>query len=633
MTATSPELVVELAPGFGPLVDLTDGQWVRVAASAVVDTRFHHGRGTEFETFTAGTCTVTFEDSTRVFDPLNASGTYFGDLNPGMQIRVRGLIGVTYYPRWRGFVESIVTVNARTTTFVTLTCSDAFKVLNQTRLPLNVYGEEILSDTPHLYWRLGEADGETAVDASGNDRDGTWGNFGLTRGSGSLVSYSNDGSVQIESASANAVEAPLSYGYTTLPFSVEFWLRCATGANATTGTVFTQTDTSDGNNEILIYHIVSSGTSHLVVTIPGGTPNLYDWSLPYLINDGLPHHIVVTVDGSGTQVLYLDGTAVTSPSTSSTGVETFRDGMYLGAAPLSESVAWPAWIGEIDDFAIYETALSSTQVADHYSASKSPWDGDFTGARIGRILDLVGWPAGLRAIDTGEMVLGPADLAGMSALAYLQLVAQSEQGRLFVDKSGLVTFHDAARFQRETVETTSQYTFSDDEAGDAVYSGGNFSRDDTLVYNQASIQRKYGTPQTAEDATSVAAYGPRTYTLSGLLHRSDALAHVQAAAVVYRYKDPQSRVRQLTVQPDVDSADWADIFALEIGHRVTVEQTPADEGTQIALAQVVEHVSEQVNGDTWMITFTLVPVDPHEDSYLVWGGDGATQGWGVGTWR
>jgi hypothetical protein len=39
-----------------------------------------------------------------------------------------------------------------------------------------VYANEVLADSPYLYWRLGEASGVTANDSSGNARNGAYQN-------------------------------------------------------------------------------------------------------------------------------------------------------------------------------------------------------------------------------------------------------------------------------------------------------------------------------------------------------------------------------------------------------------------------------------------------------------------------
>jgi hypothetical protein len=50
--------------------------------------------------------------------------------------------------------------------------------------------------------------------------------------------------------------------------------------------------------------------------------------------------------------------------------------------------ASPGWDGScvLDELAFYNTELSPTQVATHYTAGAVPWRGDTTGERIGRAL-------------------------------------------------------------------------------------------------------------------------------------------------------------------------------------------------------------------------------------------------------
>lgn len=61
----------------------------------------------------------------------------------------------------------------------------------------SAYANEVLADSPLLYWRLGETSGVTAVDSSGNGRDGTYmGTPGLDRVG--LQGNDSDGSVYFE---------------------------------------------------------------------------------------------------------------------------------------------------------------------------------------------------------------------------------------------------------------------------------------------------------------------------------------------------------------------------------------------------------------------------------------------------
>jgi hypothetical protein len=82
-----------------------------------------------------------------------------------------------------------------------------------------------------------------------------------------------------------------------------------------------------------------------------------------------------------------------------------------------------------------------------------------SGERIDAILDLpeVNWPAELRDIDEGAQSFGADTIdQGRETLDYLQLVATSEPGQLFMSKDNKVTFRD-----RNTAARVGTIIFSD----------------------------------------------------------------------------------------------------------------------------------------------------------------------------
>ena len=85
--------------------------------------------------------------------------------------------------------------------------------------------------------------------------------------------------------------------------------------------------------------------------------------------------------------------------------------------------------------------------------------------RINTILDRVEvqWPSGQRDIETGLTTLQADDIVqNQNALSYLQLVESTENGQLFIDKSGLL------RFKNRTNNPTESelIAFSDEFSGD-----------------------------------------------------------------------------------------------------------------------------------------------------------------------
>lgn len=669
-TPYTPTVHVEFAFGFSPMVDTTDGSFVEPAAvyptQVIIDeVQIGRGRPSEFDNFPPGTCQINIIDRNRIFDPQNTAGPYYGQLKPRVPVRVRGKIGATYYPRFYGYVDGWPMYSDRYESTVNIVATDGFKILQGIVLPSSMYEVEVLDDSPTAYWKLGEATGTRAADYSGNRHDGTY--LNAKQGQPTVAPYGGDGSMggnQLEYQGVVVTDENAKVGDgTNGSFSVEMWIRSdgersdvdgllgfgerhglyRQGAGGSYGYGFAvavmarklvqSTDWAAYTN----FTEVDQVTNLIRVSLVSAPTGVKYWSAPTVL-DGTPHHIVFTATVTGGTLtayeLYYDGEPGVLEQVGDTAAFVESDSsseIFIGNGPSVQEEL--SFVGEIDEVAVYPTALSAATVAEHYEAGVAPSDGEVTGARITRILDIVGWPAAARSIDNGEHTLGPAVIGGQTALQHLQTVAASEQGRLFMSRDGKVTFHARDRFITESTESTSQFTFSDDGAGDAIYGGAQFIYDERYLYNRAVITRVGGSPVTVDSTSSQADYGPLTRSLDGLLLRDEGQARSIGEYLVYRYNEPQVRAESWELQPEVDATSFADVFDLEIGHRVTVENKPSNKGTQFALDLHVEQVTETIVPRAWGIAYRGSPADPNSATYFRWGGVGATQGWGTGYWR
>ena len=92
----------------------------------------------------------------------------------------------------------------------------------------------------------------------------------------------------------------------------------------------------------------------------------YSGTLPYAITNSNWHQVVVIYDGT-TLTLYLDGQSVGTASFSDRlGTLTDSNGLILGR----DTAGSGNWVtGSVDEAAVYATALTGTQVLNHFSAS------------------------------------------------------------------------------------------------------------------------------------------------------------------------------------------------------------------------------------------------------------------------
>lgn len=230
-----------------------------------------------------------------------------------------------------------------------------------------------------------------------------------------------------------------------------------------------------------------------------------------------------------------------------------------------------------------------------------------SGERIGAILDRaeVGWPSGLRDIDTGAQTFA-ADVIeqGRETLDYLQLIEASEPGQLFMSKDNKVTFRD-----RNTAATIGSVVFSD--AGTAIpYTDISVSYGTELLYNRAVISNVGGTPQTATNDSSIAEYGVVSLEQNGLLIDDDADCLALANYVVRKYADPELRFDTMTVQlAGLGTAEQSDVLGVELSDVVRVEYQPNGIGDRIVKDVQVIGIRHDARPSSHTVTFQFASTD------------------------
>ena len=265
------------------------------------------------------------------------------------------------------------------------------------------------------------------------------------------------------------------------------------------------------------------------------------------------------------------------------------------------------FVGVIDDWSLdYDQSgysVASCQAFDAFSqlsglttTSELSLSEELSGSRINELLDAVLWPETEREIDTGRANLAAQTLPAETAvLDYLQQVADSEPGDVFVNKSGNVEFQD-----RANVATSSSLVFSDDsgipyQAIQAVYGS-------ELLYNYINVTSSAGTAVTS-DEYSIALYGQRDLNLDTLL-QGDLIT--LADVLLARYKDPEFRFEGLTVNlRDVTSEQRTALLSLDLSDVIKVELSPGNVGPAIERYGKVLKLDYSFTPDTEMVSIGL----------------------------
>jgi hypothetical protein len=219
------------------------------------------------------------------------------------------------------------------------------------------YSDEVLADSPLVYARLGESSGATtAIDSSGNGRNGTYGSS-PTLGVTGLLTGDADTAMTLAANSGQCVTwTSASWMNPTAAWTAEAWVKFA-GAVEANDTIASRYDGGSGDQWLLYRH----DTGKIAVQARNASSSYVTVTDPTVATAGTTYHVVGTWDGS-TLRLYVNGTQVASAAmsalnASTTAMQIGRQGGYNSTTPAAT----------VDEFAFYNTALSADRIAAHYA--------------------------------------------------------------------------------------------------------------------------------------------------------------------------------------------------------------------------------------------------------------------------
>lgn len=625
---TIPNVTVEFSPGEDPF---DTAVWVDIS-TRVLSLKWDWGRTNELEPFEPGGATVVLQNHDRLFDPEYTTGTYFGLLLPRVPFRIRSTASGgkdLFY----GFVHGGWEQDYRPPSDArcTVTLIDLLGVIADEVLPRSALEGEVLADSPGAYWHLDETAGVQMFDSSGNGRHGLYSNPLL--GQEPLIVDTGGHSIECVHVGDARGEFRGEGLPQAAPVTLEAWVKIPRDLAAGHMIIAVQRDSALGS-ALFLFVAPSAGGSpngELVVHFHG-LGGQYKARGHARVDDDLIHHVAMTMSSTAAAdiKLYVDGVVQTKTLISGTTGGTWTGHLWWTVGNTTDTGAGDFGLaGLIDEPAVYPSALSSARILAHYQAGRSAFDAESSGTRIGRVLDIVGVPAGLRDIATGDTFMGPAIYQGAKVGSYLNEVVESEQGYLWVDHAGGGKIKFRGRYSRftETRSQNSQATFTDAATAAAL----RYERDGLAIepngigsiVNRAEIEWPGGTEVvTADDVGILSPYGPRGRTLKTQAPTPSA-ARSAGLWLITRYGQPQVRVRSLRTDSGASTAAQSPALDLRVGDRVTVVRTPQNTGNTITNTLIVEGVAHDVSeGQHWKTRYSFSDAD-----------DSAVWIWGTSTWN
>lgn len=554
------------------------------------------------------------------------SGPYYGRLTPGRPIRIQATpplgsaTGIFF-----GFIDQFNQqyTNPSDAT-ASVTASDAFKVMNLITLP-SYWEYTVRDDGPPTSWFRFD-DGLTPskpYDTISGKSTATWRWIATDANVPSVADAATNGdstdSLVVNDTSVSASFAGTKY----IDFSADLWPFSATDYTAKTVECWIQTGDYVAGNQGIFYRPGNEFTIALnIANITATNGVLYaTWGSASSINtatqiqstvnvrDGKPHHVVMRWDwATSAAQLWVDGTLATVSSTFTTSapVQTVTTvGKAFVASADTTRNASNDFTGVIDELTFYgNTALSAAQIAAHYAVGKGTYlTGDTASARVTSLLTMAGWPSDGTNLSTATSTVQGIDTQGKTLLSALKECETADQGRLFIDGSGKVTFISLAT---TATHNTSQRTFGD-SASELPFANIEFVYSDQLIRNRLVVARQNGATATVNDGTSQGQYFIRTDSQSDLINDTDQAMTDIANVRLATYKQPAMRIESLGFTPRADTTIYTGLIGDELGTRITVNRRPQGVGSVISKELLIEGVSHNIGPRSWSSTYNLSP--------------------------
>lgn len=262
---------------------------------------------------------------------------------------------------------------------------------------------------------------------------------------------------------------------------------------------------------------------------------------------------------------------------------------------------------------ICEDALAS--LARRQFTAWTATNGETASTRLDTMLSRteIGYPTGARTFDPGISVLQADSIsAGTTALAYGQLVAQSDLGMFFAARDGVLTFRD-----RHSAAVNVTNIDFDDTNTETQFFGVQVTVGSETFYTRISITRNGGSAQVVQAGTAVDD-DIRSLNLSGLLQNSDDQALDMANFLASLYSDSTGYVSQIETRYEstgslagrgsgVGAASLQIALPqLELGDVVGVSWTPNKVGAAITQTSIIQGIEWQAWPGDHSVTFHLI---------------------------
>lgn len=494
---------------------------------------------------------------------------------------------------------------------------DAFKAFKRRRIVSTAYRAQIVGLLPSFYYRFNDTGSMAFKEERRYQPDaivvGT-----VAQGAAGAIAADVDAAADLGNM----------LGYISLPvgglpfvgqqpFTIEIWakIRTVTGSPA----ILSFRDGTTPNPHTTEINIGAS-------TITGTTHDAALNTIGVTINnrasaDGLWHHLVFVRRSATVGELWIDGVLAGSNTAGTAPTLVAPTFGRVGSYGFASSGATLDAI--VDELAIYPTALAGSTIAANYALGAGNFGPAKAGVRLGATLDVLGWSAFDRDLDTGQSTLqaGDSSLALTKGLDYMQKVEETDAGMLFMSADRKVTFRDRSK-PLVAPGSTSKATFGDGTGEIPYEPAPSMWLGDDDAYGEATTSRKGGATMRAFDQTALDNYEGGTISHTDLLLLTDNESADRSNWELSTRKTPQVRVGTLRIHCTANPAlIFPTLFGLTFGDRVTVKRRPPPLTSQVWSADmIVEGITfEEPDDGDWWAELAVTAANPFVGSYWILG--------------
>ena len=572
---------VSIAFNDGPYV--ASPTWTDIT-EYVYSANVSRGRSDDYSPF-IGTAQVVLNNNSRLFDPFNTTGTYYGKLLPRRQIKIEGISNSVTYSVFRGFVDGFPAAWDQAGKFATttLSCFDAISLISAELLPDYVY-DYTTSLSPTHYWRCNDTQEANSITdyVGGKTITPTVGRLNSTA---SLAQGSTFGSI----ACTRAYYAPNTTVVSTLTGDATMagWMSRTSSTFFTNGFAYQSIQDNTpmafpSNFNIFIeagYVKVALGQTGAFTSTCQTNLALYD----------LPNPIYVTATytkSTGLCRIYINGVDETSTQVAGTGINLF---------PIRQM---GLDVVQSQEVTVFNTVLSAAQIANLYNINQASI-GETSAARMTRLLAYTSLDASLKSVTASPVAtvsqIGPP---GSNLVAEMQLVNNSEDGDLYVTRSGVVKFTDRNYVYTNTSSNTSQATFA---TGSIPFEPAvQINYDAQAIRNDITVSFSGGGQTSTTNTSSVTAYGANAMNTQTQLS-TQAQAVTLAAYEATVNGQLLTNISPLSVGVTAQTADWTTLLQLDLLDRYTLTVQPPS-GNSISQTELINRIEHRIVPGQWQMT-------------------------------